>query len=191
MKRQNIAAFALLLAMGFNIARPANDVHGQTSGSGTVTVTGTNNAVITITITDTTAAYGTSLQPDGSGTGGEISSVTGSSGNQGAYYIWTPSSVPNVSVKSNAAWSGTVDASANGGTSTSMSIASGVLRWCTAVPGGYAAAAACTSFATTAQSWVASGALGTNTYTHYYGLRVDWNDTIGTFSSTVTYSVTQ
>jgi hypothetical protein len=34
-------------------------------------------------------------------------------------------------------------------------------------------------------------AKGVNSYTHFYSLRVDWNDDPGTFSSTITYEVTQ
>ena len=183
MRPRKLATLAALVAL-LGLAAPAS---AQTSG--TVTVSGTNTAKMTISIGDTSAAYGTSLGPDGSGTGGEISSVTGSSGNQGAYYIWTPATVPNVTVRSNTVWNGTVSATETTGTSTSMTIASGVLRRCTAVPASYTAAAACTAFTTTASNWASNVASGISTYTHYFTLRVDWNDTTGTFASTVTYAV--
>jgi hypothetical protein len=193
-KRHRAGALALVMAAAvalFGLTTPAG---ADTGGTGTVTVTATNNAELVMTIADTSAAYGTALQPDGSGTGGEIGAVTGSSASQGAYYIWTPATVPNFTVRSNKPWSGTVSASENptgSGASASLTVASGALRRCTAAPADYAAASSCTAFTTSAASWASSVAKGTSTYTHYVALRIDWNDDPGTFSSNVVYSVTQ
>jgi hypothetical protein len=94
-------------------------------------------------------------------------------------------------VKSNLTWDGTVAATENGGTSTSISIASGALRYATTAPGSYAAAAGATALTTSADNpsgWLGH-ARGVSTFHYYYVLRVDWNDDLGSFSSTVTYSV--
>ena len=186
-----VAALGLAVVMAGMLPDP---VSADTTGTGTVNVTATNNAELTMTIADTTAAYGTAIQPDGTGTGGEISSVTGSSGSQGAYYIWTPATSPNITVKSNKPWNGTASASENpsgAGSSTSLTIASGALRRCTSVPGDYATASGCTAFTTSAASWASNVTKGVSTYTHYLALRIDWNDDPGTFSSNVLYSVAQ
>src|SRR5919199_561892 len=89
----------------------------QTSGTGTVTVTATNSAAMTISIADSSAAFGANLNPAGTNTGGEISSTVGSTGSQGAYYLWSPASTPNITVRSNATWNGTVAAGENSGSS--------------------------------------------------------------------------
>jgi len=180
-----------LLGLSLSLLGQPLVFRAEAQASGNVTVTGTNTAKITIEISDSTAAYGVSLAPDGSGAAGEISSVTSSTGSEGAYYIWTPSSLPVVRVKSNKTWNGTMAASENAGTSTSMTIASGVLRWSTSAPGSYAEAASATAFTTGAAAWQTNHAKGVATYSHYYALRVDWTDDPGAFASTVTYAVSQ
>lgn len=165
-------------------------VHAQ-SASGTVTVTATDNAKLTIAISDQNASFGDSVAPDGTGVGGEVSSVVSISGAEAAYYIWTPSTTPLVTVKSNRMWNGTVSATENTGTSNTMTIASGVLRWSTAVPDSYAEAAGATAFSTSPAVWQTNHGPGRASFTYYFLLRVDWTDTPGTFSSTVTYSATQ
>ena len=98
----------------------------------------------------------------------------------------------NVTVKSNKVWNGTVVATENAGTSASLTIASGALRHVESTePTTYAACSGGTAFTTTAGTWKSSVAKGSNTYTMYYCLRVDWDDDPGSFSSSVTYTATQ
>ncbi len=179
----------ILAALAILVPITSHNVEGQAAG--TVTVTATNNAKITISISDATAAYGVNVAPDGTGTGGEITSVTSTTGTEGAYYIWTPSITPLVRVKSNKTWNGTIAAAENSGSSSSMTISSGALRYSTSVPGTYSAASSELAFTTAAADWQTNHAKGNSTYTFYYLLRVDWTDDPGTFSSTVTYSVSQ
>jgi len=172
------------------MALPAGAASGGVSGSGT------NNAKITITLSDTTADFGTNLDPSGaaSNSGDVVESNVGSSGNEGAYYEWKASGGTGltIEVKSNKAWDGTVQATENSGTSSSMTIASGALRYVEgSQPTSYATCAAGTAFQTTAQTWKSNVAKGKSSYVQYYCLRVDWTDDPGTFASTTTYTVTQ
>jgi hypothetical protein len=113
----------------------------------------------------------------------------GTTGNQGSYYVWKSSgSGLTVTVKSNKVWNGTIAASENSGTASSMTIASGVLRYDSTAPTSYDQAAADTAFTTDAAIWQTGHAKGTSEFTFYYSLRVDWDDDPGTFASTVTYS---
>jgi hypothetical protein len=163
--------------------------------SGNVTVSGTNNAKITISVEDTSAAFGTNLDPSGpdSNSSDSVVDFQGTTGNQGSYYVWKAGGSGNtITVKSNKSWNGTVAASENTGTSTSMTVASGAMRYAEAVvPTSYSDAAGGVAFQTTGQAWKSSVAKGVNSYTHFYSLRVDWNDDPGTFASTITYEVTQ
>jgi hypothetical protein len=146
-------------------------------------------------VSDSTADFGTNLDPEGpnSNSGDSVLDYQSSVGNQGSYYVWRASgSGLTVTVKSNQPWNGTVAASENSGTATSMSVASGVLRYTEgSEPASYGACASGTAFTTIATSWKGSIAEGIQVYAHYYCLRVDWDDDTGTFISTVTYSVTQ
>jgi hypothetical protein len=181
---------SLAVALGLSAAMLSMGTAG--AADGIVTVTGTNTARLSITISDPTAAFGANLGPDGSNTGGEISSVTSTNGNEGAYYIWSPESSPLISIKSNQEWDGTVAASENSGSATSISVASGALRYGTSVPADYATAAGGTAFQETGVAPDATWnnhARGVSTFHYYYFLRVDWTDDLGTFNSTVTYSV--
>jgi hypothetical protein len=182
------AAVMAAVTIGLAAAPAAN------AANGTVAVTGTNNGTISVSIADASADFGTNLAPDGTDSSSSDSVVDyqGSTGNQGSYYVWRAAgSGLGVTVRSNQVWNGTVDASANSGTATSLSIASGALGYCTAAPASYAAAAACTDFATSAATWQTNHAKGNTTFTYYYALRVDWDDDPGTFISTVTYAATQ
>jgi hypothetical protein len=194
MNRWKAAALglALVTTIGHAVAAPA------TAATGTVNVTGTNNSVMTVSFDDATAAFGTTLTPDGvdSDSSDTVVDFQGSSGNEGSYYVWRAAgSGVAVTVKSNATWNGTIGAAANSGTATSLAVpasgATGALRWCEgSAPTSYATAAACNGFTTTAASWKSSVSRGVNTYTQFYALRADWNDDLGTFISTVTYTVT-
>jgi hypothetical protein len=188
-RRVLLRILALAVVAAALVAAPP--VSGET---GTVTVSATNNAKITITIADTSAAFGTNLDPSGpaSNSTDTVAVYTGSTGNQGAYYVWkSGGSGLTVTVRSNRSWNGTVQASENSGTAASMTVASGVLRWAETEPTSYSACSSATAFGTTAGTWKSNIAKGVNSYTLYYCLRVDWDDDPGTFSSTVTYTVTQ
>jgi hypothetical protein len=158
---------------------------------GTVSVSAGIGARLSIAISDNSATFGANVGPDGSNTGGEVSSVIGSVGNQGAYYVWSTDPEPLVRVRSNRTWNGTVRASETTGNAASMTVASGVLRWRTDAPASYADAAASTAFTTTNAVWQTNHAAGAAEFVYYYLLRVDWDDDLGTFRSVVTYSATQ
>jgi hypothetical protein len=158
---------------------------------GTVTVNGTVSGRLLISISDNTANFGPNIGPDGSNAGGEVTSVTSSIGNEGAYYAWSTDPEPLVTVRSNRVWNGTVRAGETTGTSPSMTIASGVLRWRTDAPASYAEAAASPAFTIAPAVWQVNHLPGTAQFVYYYLLRVDWDDDLGTFRSVVTYSAVQ
>lgn len=148
---------------------------------------------ITITITDSTADFGTNLTP-----GGTVSSstdvVASYTDSAGAYYVWKAAGGSGllITVDSNKAWGGSVLASENSGTSASMTIASGVLRWSDATaPTSYEACQTATAFRSTAQAWKSDVPRGEYSFTQFYCLRVDWTDDPGSFDSNVTYTVAQ
>ena len=167
---------------------------GLTSAeTGGVSASGTNNAKLTVTIADATADFGSNMDPSGldSTSTDTVTDVQGSTGNQGSYYVWKSGGM-DVTVQSNKVWNGTVVATENAGTSASLTIASGALRYVeTTAPTSYADCSGGSAFATTAGTWKSSVAKGSNTYNMYYCLRVDWDDDPGSFSSSVTYSATQ
>ena len=175
-----IALGTLVSALALNVSLAGAEVGG-------VTASGTNNAKITVTIADAFADFGSNLDPSGIDSNSSDTALD----YQGSFYVWKSGGMA-VSVKSNKVWNGTVQAAENIGTSTSMSIASGVLTYVeSSAPTTYAACSAGTAFATTASTWKSSVAKGSSAYTVYYCLRVDWDDDPGTFSSSITYTATQ
>jgi hypothetical protein len=165
------------------------------AASGNVNVSGTNNAKISVSISDLTADFGT-FDPTGSiSSGDEVDdSLTSSSGNQGVCLLWSALGATGVEVRvhSNKPWTGTLAATENGGTSTSLTLANGDFRYHTSAPVNYSACnTGGTAFSTGGATFEADGARGVSTYNHYYSLTVDWDDVPGTFSSTVTYTATQ
>jgi hypothetical protein len=186
LKSSRSAALAgLLAALSLaTLAAPAS------ADSGAVTVTATNNAKLTMTIGAPSANFGSALDPTGAGTSGQVSATASGSGDQGVYYVWSPSGAL-VTVKSNKTWNGTVQASENSGSATSLSVASGALRFDSSAPSTYAAASTASAFSATPATWQQNHAKGSSSFTYNYLLRVDWSDDPGTFSSTVTYSATQ
>ena len=181
----SIAVFASVLT--------ASVVGAETGG---VSASGTNNAKMTVTIGDSSSDFGTNLDPEGTNSTSTdtVLDYQGSSGNEGSYYVWKADGGTGltVGVKSNKVWSGTAQASENGGTSSSMTVASGVMTYSeTTEPTTYAACSSATAFTTTASTWQTSVAKGSNSYTYFYCLRVDWDDDPGTFSSSITYTATQ
>ncbi|MBI4336595.1 MAG: hypothetical protein HY683_02025 [Chloroflexi bacterium] len=189
-KRAAVLAAAVVM-LALLVALSAARVGAEQGG---VSASAEGQAKITITISDGTSDFGTNLDPTcpASNSTDTVDGLAGSSGNQGCYYAWkSGGSGMTVTVKSNKTWNGTVLASENTGTSASITVASGALRWTATAPASYSECASATAFGATAQSWQSSVGKGTNSYAYYYCLRVDWNDDPGTFSSSATYEVTQ
>lgn len=186
-RRTAIVTGALILSLAAAIPASA----GQ--GSGSVSVEATNNAAITLSISDGTADFGSNIDPLGTkSNSSDTDQVHGYADVPGSYYVWRSDSGNGltVTVKSNKSWTGTVTASGNRGTSDSMSIESGVLRYSTAEPRSYFEAALLPAFGESASSFEPTGTKGIHNYTYYYALRVGWDDDPGTFESSVTYAVT-
>lgn len=135
-----------------------------------ITVTGSIAPTITLTLPVETIDHG-DLTPNDTGTVG--SGVTGVRDVNGANYTYTPGG--QVGVQSNAAWSGTVDASLSGASLTTSDLS-------LVTSGGSSAFGAPLSFGTTTT--------GISQDDHTYDLRIDWTDTRGEFDATITYTVT-
>jgi len=173
------AGLALIMTLGLFVGPVAT----ARAESGTVGVEATSNAKITITINDATGNFGTTLEPEGETSNStEVVGIAGTSGNQGSYYVWKSSTGTGlkVTVKSNKAWNGTIAASVNTGGASSMTIASGVLRYryyespaTPAAPTSYADAADDTAFTTVAATWQSNHAKGATEFIFYYSLRLD------------------
>ncbi len=162
-------------------------------GAGSVTVEATNNAAITLSISDGTADFGSNIDPMGTkSNSSDANQVVDYQESGGSYYVWRSDSGNGltVTVKSNKSWTGTVEASKNKGTSDSMSIESGVLRYNKSEPQSYYDAALSTPFSTSPTTFEPMGSKGVHNYTYFYALRVGWDDDPGTLESSVTYSVT-
>lgn len=154
--------------------------------SGVVTVTGGSASTIELTLSDASAAFGTNLTPDGSGSGSdEVTGIEidGGASSAGACYEWAGS----VTVRSNMAYGVTVAAAA----------ANNRLDFLTSNPADYAACTSGTQVGTgmfpgtTPGAWV-TGQSRTATRTHGYwlGLDVQWGDapnaSLGAASLTLT-----
>jgi len=171
----------------------------RTAGAGSaalVLVAPSAAASVTVTISDSTADFGTNLAPGGASPNSPdvVVGFQDGPGTPGSYYVWKGATGAGVTitVDSSKAWSGTLQASENSGTSSSMTIAGGVLGWVeTTAPSSYAACQAAAVFRSSAQTWKSNVAKGTRSYVQFYCLRINWNDDPGTFGSNVTYTVTQ
>ena len=185
----------ILSALGIMIATLAISASVADAETGGVSASGTNNAKLTVTIADPSSDFGANLDPTGtdSTSGDSVLDYQGSTGNQGSQYVWKAAgSGLTIDVASNKVWNGTAEATENAGTSASMTIASGVMKYVeTTEPTSYSDCDAGTAFATTAATWKSSIAKGKSTFTYYYCMRVDWTDDPGTFSSSITYTATQ
>lgn len=182
-----LIAVLITLTLASTLALPAPVGADETA---TLTVTAANAAVLSITVEEDKVNFGSNLTPSGDKSDSkEI--VVAFTDTPGAYYVWKCNDgLGNfVTVRSSRSWSGTISATETSGSSTSMTIASGVLRYATTAAASYAEAAAMTALSTAPQTWMAAGPAGANTYTHFYSLRVSWADTVGTFASVVTYAV--
>jgi len=191
LKKIAMAGAAVLMATTIAVILTAT----AGAAAGNVSVSGTNNAKISVSISDLTANFGT-FDPTGSVSGGDEvdDTLTSTSGNQGVCLLWEAvgSSGVEVKVHSNKPWTGSVAATENGGTSSSLTLDNGDFRYHSSAPGSYGACnTGGTAFVTDGTSFEGSGNRGVSTYNHYYSLTVDWDDVPGTFSSTVTYTATQ
>ena len=175
---------AAALAAGVSV------VHAQETGG--VAASGTLNAKLTLTLGDTSMALGTP-DPDCEGntdgaTVGEFTVYNGATGNQGCSYLWNGISVR---VKSNKAWTGTIDGSDGSPTSAIKVVNSSFHYDSAAASTNYSTCADATAMATTSATWEPSGTVWNNLYTFYHCVIIDWDDTDGTIDSTITYTVTQ
>ena len=189
MKKQVLAVIGIgsLVAGGLLAS-----ISGAGAVTEAVTASGTNNAKITIAISDATAAFGTTLTPDGVASDSSDTVDAYTDATNGSYYKWSAAgSGVGITVKSNKVWDGTIEASENAGTSGDITVAGGSLKWAESDCASYAACDSTTAFETSPASWKSSVAKGVNSYNQWYSLRVRWTDDPGTFSSTVTYTVTQ
>lgn len=186
-RRAIVVAGASTLALAFALPVSADP------DSGSVTVRATNNAAITLSVSDGTADFGTNLDPLGTNSNSsDFNQVQDFQEANGSYYVWKSNGGGGlvVTVKSNKSWTGGVAASPNTGSSASMSIDSGVLRYTESAPSNYWDAALATAFTNRESGFEAAGTKGVHTYNHFYALRVNWEDDPGTFASSVTYSAT-
>ena len=160
-----------------------------------VVVSGVNNAMLTVSIADSTADMGSNLDPNGTDSNSVdvVFDFQGGTGNQGSQYLWTHQGTGNVvEVSSNKAWFGTIGATENAGTSQTMTVESGVLKYVEGPePASYEDCDAGTGLTTSPATWKASIGPGRSVFVHYYCLRVDWDDAPGTFTSSITYTATQ
>jgi hypothetical protein len=170
-------------------------VLAPSASQGSVQVSGTNDGKTTISISDASASFGR-IDPAGSEPDSDdgVESLQGTQEDQGSYYVWKsdPGAGLRVVVKSNRSWSGTVRAAENSGTASTMSIASGALRYVEgAPPVSYDDCASAAAFATAEAPWRTEVSAGVHSFVHYYCLRSDWSDEPGSFRSSVIYTVSQ
>jgi len=170
-----------MLALAIALVGAPKPASAQALDSGTVNVSANNAATITLTLDAATVPFG-AVSPDGSAGTGDVPTSGGS------FYI--RDSAVGAAVNSNASWSGTVAATANGGTSTDMPVSQ--LKW---NKGTMSAADKGTAFGTTGDNTAFSGATseiaGEFTYDFDYGLDVLYLNDAGTFATTAIYSVSQ
>lgn len=134
-----------------------------------ITVSGSIVPTITLTLPQTTIDYG-ELTPNN--TGSPATGVTGVyDGTTGSTYTYNGGN--SVSVRSNAAWSGQVEA-----TLTAPSL---LVSDLSLVDGTSRAFGSSLAFG--------NSLTGVSTYDHDYAIRVDWADTTGSFSASITYTV--
>lgn len=186
--RHLLASVGLLLPL---LVISSTSTAGQ--GTGSIKVEARNNAAITLSVSDGTADFGANLDPLGTKSdSSDTNQVESFLGSGGSYYVWRSGTGNGltVSVKSNVPWTGTVVASDNVGSSESMTVKSGVLRYSPVLPQDYYGAALSTAFTNHETAFEEAGAKGIHDYRYFYALRVGWDDDPGTFESAVTYSVT-
>jgi hypothetical protein len=170
-------------------------VLGPSGSQALVEVSGDNDGVTVITLSDTSANFGT-INPLASFSESDdvVEGLQGEKVEEGSYYAWKSAAGKGliVTVKSNRSWDGAVRATENQGTSSTLTVASGSLRYMEgSEPTGYDDCANAQAFSTSDNLWRESEPQGVSTFVHYYCLRSDWYDEPGTFLSNVIYTVTQ
>lgn len=176
-----------VMSLGLVMPTLAVEVDG-----GTVEVDGNNTAKLIVSISTDGIDFGT-INPDGLDSVGTTDFLDPA----GAGAAYVANTGVTVTIQSNLPWIGKIAAEENSGTSLNMTLAN--LRY-THADGdsgspatSYAEATGAPSIAfdTVAQDWDAGSATQSEAHTDHYALRVDWTNNPGTFSTVVTYSVTQ
>jgi hypothetical protein len=170
-------------------------VLGPSGSQASVEVSGSNDGVTTITLSDTSANFGM-MNPLASASESDdvVQGFQEEDGEEGSYYTWKSATGSGliITVKSNKAWNGLIRATENQGTSDTLTIASGSLRYAEgSEPTGYDDCANALPFSTSDNPWRESEPRGISTFVHYYCLRSGWHDRPGTFLSNVIYTVSQ
>lgn len=192
------ACLAILLTMTAVLP-----VSAQTSDSETVTVTANIAAPpsLVITLCDLTATFGSGLNNVGApptGTSDAVAATSQGTGvNQGVYYRWTPSCATGTSfiqIESSVAWD-LHQCATQAASSSSLAISQADLRFRTALWSDYGNANNSPTFTPcpvgSSQPPVQSSAIGSTTnLMFWYYLRVDDNDTAGSFNATTTWTLT-
>lgn len=156
-----ILSFAATTALVASLAA-AGSAGAATTGN--VSVTGTTVAVLQLTLPDTSAAFGSNLDPIGTAANGEGSLVATSTG-VGACYKWAGA----VKIDANDGYTVSVAATENN--------TNGDLHFLTANPATYGACTGGTAFGgTTPISFVTGGTVGyQNDHDFWLGLPVLWS----------------
>lgn len=167
--------------------------NASAQATASISITAGIASVAKITICDPTADFGTGLTPTGSSTTGTADRVTVSSpGNaslgQGVIYSWLPSCPVTATIQGSLPWSASTCATENSGTSN-LSIAAGDFRWGFKAT-FYADFARQIPFSTTCKIGNVISHQGTASIVGGFSLRVDQDNTPGTFISTTTWQVT-
>jgi len=209
-QRQQLARSSFVIASVLAFALSLTAAHSalaQTSGEVDVTATvGTSLAPLTLTICDGAADFGTNLDADGtvSNSLDTILAIPGNPAtNQGAYYKWTPACGTGssfLSINATTTWTGAVCATENSGTS-SLSLADNDLRFSQSnfFAGSYNSINSVSTIVfpdcdTSSHDWTnlggTGGGAGITNRNFFYYLQVDRSETVGTFESTTTWSIT-
>ena len=160
-----------LLTVAVALGLASGLVSNASAATGGIAITGAVAPTITLTLPTPAVAFG-SLTPDNTGT--RSSGVTGIyDGSAGSTYTYAVAG--DVMVRSNKAWTGSIAATNFAGPA---GVAAGDLRVVATTGGGSLGAPL--DF---------SGPKKDNAYHHDYSVRVDWTDDTGSFTTTITYTV--
>lgn len=185
---------AILVAM---TAVPAVSAQSSDSESVTVTANIVSPPDLVLTLCDLTADFGSGLDNAGAAPTGATDVVTattqGTDPNQGVYYRWTPSCASGTTffrIESAVPWALHACATQTASTS-SLAIAQNDLVFRPSSVSDYASVIPSRPFtpcpASMTSPWLSAG-LGT-TVTGFYYLRVDDDDTAGSFNATTIWTV--
>jgi hypothetical protein len=163
----------------------------------TITATGTSTATFNFAVDETAAPFGTNLDPNG--TDSNAAGVVDYQNTNGSFYAI--SDAATATIESNKAYSGSVAAADNTGSSTTMTPAAS-LKWKLGGMSSLAdASTGATPFTSSANATVfdtASGcssgtakSAGDCSFDYGYSLNEKWTDMPGSFSSVLTYSAVQ